>query len=281
MTAHGHLRADACRASPPTVPASPTAGWRDASDTRKRCGSGRAARHYVDCIDSLGQHGAMTWEPPDRRSAMTSRRVAAPGEGLIDVAALNTSAAPPDVFEDVLELAIEIAREGREGRRIGTMFTVGDHERVLERSRCLILDPIAGHPPERRSLDDPDVRETIKELAQLDGGFVVSAAGRIESAARYFESSLAAGRLPLGLGTRHHAAASITSATDAAAIVVSESSIVRVMSGGELVAEILPELWLLRRFVAHVQHPQLVEHRSDNVVVVSGSSAADGPSADR
>jgi DNA integrity scanning protein DisA with diadenylate cyclase activity len=31
----------------------------------------------------------------------------------------------PAVLESVLELALEIGREGREGRRIGTLFTVG------------------------------------------------------------------------------------------------------------------------------------------------------------
>lgn len=206
------------------------------------------------------------------RAANAARRVAAPNEGWLDAAWLAGTDTAPDVFEQVLELAIEIAREGREGRRIGTMFTVGDHHQVLQHSRCLILDPLAGHPAARRRIDDPDLRETIKELAQLDGGFVVSATGITESAARYFESSLSPNRLPLGLGTRHHAAASITAATTAVAVVVSESSIVRVLSDGDLVAEILPELWLLRRFVSHMQHPHLVEHPTDNVAVVSQAS---------
>src|SRR5258708_11473433 len=30
----------------------------------------------------------------------------------------------PDVLEPLIELAVEIAREGREGRRVGTLFTV-------------------------------------------------------------------------------------------------------------------------------------------------------------
>jgi DNA integrity scanning protein DisA with diadenylate cyclase activity len=49
-----------------------------------------------------------------------------------------------DVVESLLELAIEIAREGREGRRVGTVFTLGDEEAVLARSRPLILDPMFG-----------------------------------------------------------------------------------------------------------------------------------------
>jgi hypothetical protein len=38
----------------------------------------------------------------------------------------------------LLEHAIEIAREGHAGRKIGTIFTIGDEHEVLRRSRCLI-----------------------------------------------------------------------------------------------------------------------------------------------
>ena len=55
----------------------------------------------------------------------------------------------PAVLESTLELALEIAREGREGRRIGTLFTLGKAEAVLAASRALILDPLAGHTPAR------------------------------------------------------------------------------------------------------------------------------------
>ena len=80
----------------------------------------------------------------------------------------------PAVLESLIELAVEIAREGREGRRIGTLFTLGDEQAVLEKSRLLILDPLAGHPESARQISDPNLRGTIKELAQLDGGFIVS-----------------------------------------------------------------------------------------------------------
>ena len=52
--------------------------------------------------------------------------------------------------------------------RIGTLFTFGAETEALQRSRCLILDPLSGHPTDRRSIHDPDLRETVKELAQLD-----------------------------------------------------------------------------------------------------------------
>src|SRR5829696_9587110 len=85
------------------------------------------------------------------------------------------------VLEQTVALAVEIAREGREGRKIGTLFVVGDTEEVLNRSRPLILDPLHGHPDEHKKLDDPNVRETLKELAQLDGAFVVSDEGVVLS----------------------------------------------------------------------------------------------------
>ena len=83
----------------------------------------------------------------------------------------------PTVLESALELALEIAREGREGRRIGTLFTVGKADAVLAASRALILDPLAGHAPARTHINDPNLRGTMKELAQLDGAFVISESG--------------------------------------------------------------------------------------------------------
>ncbi len=49
----------------------------------------------------------------------------------------------------------------------------------------------------------------------------------------------------MGLGSRHMAAAWITRQTRAVAIVASESAVVRVFDAGTIVAEIIPELWLL------------------------------------
>ncbi|GAB4377979.1 MAG: hypothetical protein Kow0042_26320 [Calditrichia bacterium] len=150
-------------------------------------------------------------------------------------------------MRSVLELAIEIAREGREGRKIGTMFIVGDEEAVLELSRPLILDPLAGHPADKKNIADPNLRETVKELAQLDGAFIVSNSGVVLSAARYIDAQVKDIELPLGLGSRHLAAASITRQTRAAAVVVSESSVVRILNEGKIIAEIIPELWLVQR----------------------------------
>lgn len=151
----------------------------------------------------------------------------------------------PGTLKQVLSLAVELAREGREGRKVGTIFVVGDSGAVLEQSKCLILDPLWGHADAERRIASPDVRETVKELALLDGGFVVSDEGVVVSAARYFNASSEGIDLPLGLGGRHLAAASITRETGAVAVVVSESAVVRIFDDGELVSEVIPELWML------------------------------------
>jgi diadenylate cyclase len=148
--------------------------------------------------------------------------------------------------EAVLQLAVEIAREGREGRKIGTLFVVGDIDNVIGRSRQLLLDPLYGHPSELLDVRSPEFRETVKELAQLDGAFVVDKHGTFVSAARYIDVDPGTPLLP-GLGTRHAAAASITAQTRSVAMVVSQSSIVRVYAQGKIRAEVVPELFLLSR----------------------------------
>ena len=158
----------------------------------------------------------------------------------------------PEILEQTVELALEIAREGREGRRIGTLFTLGAAEAVLAASRPLILDPLLGHAPGRTHISDPNLRGTIKELAQLDGAFVISEAGTVVAACRYLDASVERVDLPLGLGSRHLAAASISQRLGAIAIVVSESGVVRVFHRGEIEATLIPELWLLDRHHAQI-----------------------------
>ncbi len=172
-------------------------------------------------------------------------------------------------LEPTLELAVEIAREGREGRRIGTLFTFGDADAVLERSRPLILDPLAGHPEEARRIGDPHLRGTIKELAQLDGAFVVSDEGVIVSACRYLDATASGVALPYGMASRHLAGASISQVTDAVAIVVSESSMVRIFDDGKLVAEIIPELWLMDHYNVQVDVPYEEERVGDLAVLTA------------
>lgn len=154
-----------------------------------------------------------------------------------------------EILESLIELAVEIAREGREGRRIGTLFTLGDEQAVLAKSRSLILDPLAGHPQSVRHISDHNLRGTIKELAQLDGAFVVSHDGIVLSACRYLDAVASEVELPLGLGSRHIAAANMSAVTKAVTVVVSESAVVRLFCHGKIVGEIIPELWMIDRTV--------------------------------
>jgi diadenylate cyclase len=181
----------------------------------------------------------------------------------------NQDRVDPHILNSVLELAVQIAREGREGRRIGTLFSVGDEATVLDHSRTLILDPLAGHSEETRQITNPDMRETIKELAQLDGAFVVSTAGAVLSAARFFEATTREVHVPLGLGTRHIAAAGMSTQTRALCVVVSESSLVRVFKDGSIAAEIYPEMWLFRMQPSQISGRRVEETDQEQVMVVS------------
>ena len=170
------------------------------------------------------------------------------------------------LLDSLLELAVEIAREGREGRRVGTLFTMGFADIVLQNSRPLILDPLAAHPRHARHITDPNLRGTIKELAQLDGAFILDDTGTVLAACRYLDTSSKAVEMAFGLGSRHLAAASISKETNAIAIVVSESAVVRVFYEGHMQAEILPELWLLSRHSLHLRGP-IQQHGSPDLRV--------------
>jgi DNA integrity scanning protein DisA with diadenylate cyclase activity len=189
-------------------------------------------------------------------------------EGLLEEVCADRSGVDADILEEVMKLAVELAREGREGRKIGTILTVGDAEAVLQRSRPMILDPLRGHAGEDTHIRAADVRKTLKELSQLDGAFVVANDGVAVSAARYLDASSSGLDLPLGLGGRHMAAAAMTKETNAVAVVVSQSAVVRLFDDGELVAEVLPELWMLSRYSSHIEAP-VFTRSSDQVTVRS------------
>ncbi len=171
------------------------------------------------------------------------------------------------VLKQTVSLAVEIAREGREGRKIGTLFVVGDSRAVIKRSKPMILDPLQGHADEDKHIESPDTRETIKELAQLDGAFLVSNSGVVLSAARYIDAASDSLNLPLGLGSRHMAGASISRQTSTVAVVVSESSMVRMFDDGELVSEIVPELWMIDGYTSRMDGRTFTRRDEDITVI--------------
>ncbi|GEM_PF-1106114 len=140
-------------------------------------------------------------------------------------------------LKEVLKLAMELGREGREGKQIGTIFVIGDTLNVMSMSRPLILNPFAGHDA---SIFDEDVKGTIKELSSIDGAFIITDEGKIISAGRFLDIKGKV-NIPKGLGARHLAAASITKNTNAIAVTVSQSGgIVRVFKDGKIIFETDP-----------------------------------------
>jgi DNA integrity scanning protein DisA with diadenylate cyclase activity len=148
---------------------------------------------------------------------------------------------PLDTLKLVVDLAVEIGRDGREGKAIGTMFVVGDHRKVLDDSRPAGFDLVKGYGRKERNISDSRVREGLKELAQLDGCFVISADGTIEASARIVDTSPVELTMTKGLGSRHFAGAAISKNTKAIAVVVSQSNgTVRIFQNGEVVLRIEP-----------------------------------------
>jgi diadenylate cyclase len=148
---------------------------------------------------------------------------------------------PLETLRIVVDLACEIGREGREGKPVGTLFVVGNHRKVMELSQEQVHDPFRGYPKPERSIRNPRVRESIKELAQIDGAFVISSDGIAIAAGRHLRASAEGLTLSKGLGSRHWAAAEISRATGAIAIAVSESTgTVRVFQDGVIVLRIEP-----------------------------------------
>ena len=148
---------------------------------------------------------------------------------------------PLETLKAVLDLAVDIGREGREGKSVGTMFVVGDARKVLTFSQPTVWDPVKGYSRKERNIHERRNAEAIKEIAQMDGAFIVSADGTIESACRVINAPAANITLSKGLGTRHWAAAAITKNTNAIAITVSESNgTVRLFQNGEVMLRIEP-----------------------------------------
>jgi DNA integrity scanning protein DisA with diadenylate cyclase activity/mannitol/fructose-specific phosphotransferase system IIA component (Ntr-type) len=144
----------------------------------------------------------------------------------------------PAVILRSLSLAMELASEGREAQPVGAMFVIGDTRRVMRHTRQMVLNPFHGYSRGLRSLLDPSLAETIKEFALIDGAFIVQGDGMVVSAGTYVMPKSSA-RLPPGLGTRHHAAASITAHTQAMAITISQSTgTVTVFRNGQIVLKL-------------------------------------------
>jgi DNA integrity scanning protein DisA with diadenylate cyclase activity len=143
--------------------------------------------------------------------------------------------ADPATFDAVLGLCVELGHEGKEGKRVGLLVTLGDADEVMERSHQIVLNPFEGHPEQERCLLTPAARRALREFSGMDGCFVIRSDGVIVAAGRYLQELAPENVVPSGLGARHRAAAGITAGTHAIAFVVSETTgDTRVFGGGRL-----------------------------------------------
>ncbi len=148
---------------------------------------------------------------------------------------------PLETLKAVVDLAVEIGREGREGKHVGTLFVIGDSRRVLASCHAVGFDPVKGYKRGERNLRDTKTREAVKEIAVLDGAFVIGPDGTIEASCQLIETADANVTLSKGLGTRHWAAAVITKKTSAIAVTVSESGgTIRIFQNGEVMLRVEP-----------------------------------------
>lgn len=129
-----------------------------------------------------------------------------------------------DILSRVIYLASELSRQGREGKAVGTIFVVGEYEKVEPFCKQLIINPFGGLKEQNRSILDPSLSETIKEFSKIDGAFIIGNDGQIHSAGTYLSIPPGGGELPSGLGARHAAARGITIAAPVASAVISEST---------------------------------------------------------
>jgi diadenylate cyclase len=174
-------------------------------DQKIVCLTGPVTRNIIDCITVLKT-----------------------GKAFREMLFLDTESSTEDfslgVMECVLDIAVEIATFGREGRPIGAIFVIGDTANVLKNSRQITFNPFKGYDDKRKNITDPDVKESIKEFAQIDGAFVIRSDGTVNACGRLLLMPKGEVQILKGYGARHNAAAYITKQTKAIAIVVSESS---------------------------------------------------------
>jgi DNA integrity scanning protein DisA with diadenylate cyclase activity len=144
------------------------------------------------------------------------------------------------IIETIIEIAQELGIEGREGKKVGTLFVIGDNEELKPYCRQLILNPFKGYEKDLLNIiQNNNLSETIKNFAQLDGAFIIDQEGTLLSAGTYLDVDTSNIKPYQGWGTKHLAATAITKETSAVAVLVSESGgAVKVFKNGRLVLKL-------------------------------------------
>jgi len=140
----------------------------------------------------------------------------------------GTKSRPPDIEHHVLartiQIAGELAAEGREGKPVGTLFILGNSDAVMQSCQQMVVNPFGGYRQENRNILDPGLEATIKEFSKLDGAFIIRGDGVILSSGVFLKAENNQDPLLKGYGARHNAAVNISQSTGAIAIALSEST---------------------------------------------------------
>ena len=157
-----------------------------------------------------------------------------------DITLLPQEIMRSQTFIRLLDIAVSLAKQGREGKKIGTIFVLGNSSEYGKYLKQLVLNPFKGHGKTKRYIHDGELLETIREYSSLDGAFVIDNDGYLERAGVLINApSSAKVKMQKGYGTRHAAAANLTALSRALCITISESSsVVTIFFNGSAVLQL-------------------------------------------
>ena len=210
-------------------------------ENRKKSGGHLwAAWNTLACRDGTGRMAGIVWIGQDISDSDPSGPSAA-RTGPWKQTLLEGTDVAEEVFDILFHTAIQLGRGGRESRKIGTSFVIGDAEKVMAHSRQCSINSFEGKDHGQRTIQDRGTIENIKNLSLLDGAFVIGGSGFIHASSRHLLADVTDIGIPQGFGTRHASVAAMTKITRSIGIVVSESGgTITLFKDGKLVKQIEP-----------------------------------------
>jgi len=156
------------------------------------------------------------------------------------------------VVKATIDVALELGAFGMEGRPVGTIFVIGDTASVLKLSRQGTFNPFRGYDDRQKNILTPELRDSVKMFAQIDGAFIIREDGTINAAGSLLLMPKGTAPILKGMGARHNAAAFLTRETEAIAVVVSQTTgTVSVISKGRILFSLSPASRTATALYAH------------------------------
>jgi len=143
------------------------------------------------------------------------------------------------VVKDAIMFVAEVKEEIEGSEQMGVLVTVGDADRVLDRSFPIEADPLKDHPLAMRLLSREVFRRTLKRLVHYRGALVVDDQGRVVASNRYLYPPDVQLDLHSDDARREVAARSITKISKCHAVVLLKNGDIQVYRRGRLVEELL------------------------------------------